>query len=122
MITRVKTMLCHVPVVIMALLLTACDSGPSDAEFVAACLKEGENVASKMLDKEMGVNREVTCKCAAKEARSSFSPDGYRAMILDMQGNKQEASAITSKMSEAEQLAVMKGTSDLFEKCVGGPK
>jgi hypothetical protein len=115
-------MLFHVPVVIMSLLLAACDSGPSDAEFVTACLKEGENVASKMLDGEMGINREVMCKCAAKEARSSFSPDGYRAVILDMEGNKQEASAITSKMSEAEQMAVVKGSSELFEKCVGGPK
>ena len=92
--------------------------GPSEAEFVQACLEEGKRGANKRFSDEMGVNRETMCKCAASEAKSSVSPDGYRAMILNMQGKKQEASMITSKMSEAEQMAVLKGGLEMFGKCV----
>jgi hypothetical protein len=53
MIKQTKNMLFHVTAVIMATLIAACEGGPSEAEFVAACLKEGGNVASKMLDMQM---------------------------------------------------------------------
>ena len=33
-------------VLILSALVVACDSGPSDAEFVAACLKEGQRGAN----------------------------------------------------------------------------
>ena len=39
-------------------------------------------------------------------------------MVLDMQGKKQEASAITSKMSEAEQTAAITVAGEMLEKCV----
>ncbi len=120
MIAKGNLMLCRVMAVILAALLAACDSGPSEAEFLAACLKEGErSVANKALRKEMGVKGDAFCKCAAKEARTTLSADAQRAMILDMQGKKQEASAISSKMSEADQMAFMKGASTIFGKCAG---
>ena len=91
-----------------------------EAEFVAACLKEGErSVANKALRKEMGVKGDEFCKCVAKEARTNLSADAQRAMILDMQGKKQEAQAISSKMSDADQMAFMKGGTTVFGKCVG---
>ena len=40
-------------------------------------------------------------------------------MILDMQGKKQEAGAISSKMSDADQMALMQGAANIFGKCVG---
>ncbi|MFN0039288.1 MAG: hypothetical protein ACKVP2_07245 [Burkholderiales bacterium] len=119
MIKRAKDALTGVVITLMAVLIGACSSGPSESEFVAACLKEGENVASKRLDKEMGVNRDTFCKCAAREAKSMLSSDAQRAMILDMEGKKQEASAVSSKMSESEQMAFMKGAIDVFGKCTG---
>ena len=120
MIAKGNLMLCRVMPVILAALLVACDSGPSEAEFLAACLKEGErSVANKGLRKEMGVKGDAFCKCAAKEARTTLSADAQRAMILDMQGKKQEASAISSKMSDADQMAFMKGATNIFGKCVG---
>lgn len=120
MIAKGNLMLCRVMPVILAALLAACDSGPSEAEFLAACLKEGErSVANKALRKEMGVKGDAFCKCAAKEARTTLSADAQRAMILDMQGKKQEASAISSKMSDADQMAFMKGATTIFGKCTG---
>lgn len=123
MIKQTKSILCNVTAVIMVGLLTACDlMGPSEGEFVQACLEEGKRNANKRFSDEMGVNREAACKCAASEAKSSVSPDGYRAMILNMQGKKQEASMITSKMSEGEQMAVLKAGLEMFGKCVMGQR
>lgn len=119
MIKRAKDVLSGVMITLMAVLIGACSSGPSESEYVAACLKEGGNVASKRLDKEMGVSRDSFCKCAAREAKSMLSADAQRAMILDMEGKKQEASAISSKMTETEQMAFMKGTIEIFGKCTG---
>jgi hypothetical protein len=119
MITKGKLVWCPLTVV-MAILIAACDSGPSEAEFVAACMKEGEKGANKALRREMGVKSDAFCKCAATEARSSLSADAQRAMMLDMQGKSQEARAISSKMSDADQMAFMKGGMTVFGKCAGG--
>jgi hypothetical protein len=115
-----QLLLARPAVVIMATLSAACDSGPSESEFIAACMKEGQTGANKAMRREMGVKSDVFCKCAATEARSSLSADAQRAMILDMQGKSQEASAISSKMSEADQMAFMKGGMAVFGKCAGG--
>ena len=111
----------HISRLVMAVLVgalfTACNEGPSDAEFVAACLNEGQGLASQMLDKELGVTRDAFCTCGASVARSSLSSDGYRAMILDMQGKREEATNITSKMSESEQEAALNVLGEMLEKC-----
>ena len=111
--------------VVLAVLFAACgggSSGSSDTEFVAACMKEGESVAGQMLDKELGVTRDAYCKCGAPIARSSLSADGHRAMILDMQGKREEARSITSKMSESEQQAALEALGKMMEKCGGAAK
>ena len=68
----------------------------------------------------MGVNRDTSCKCAAKEAMSTFSSAGRQALILGMLGKKEEARAITSKMSDSEQEAHLKGGLLVMKKCMGG--
>ena len=103
-------------------LFMACNSGPSESEFVAACVKEGQSAASQLLDKELGVTRDAFCKCGASVAKSSLSSDGYRAMILDMEGKREEASSITSKMSESEQEASLKVLGEMVDKCGGAGK
>lgn len=109
-----------VTALIAAALLAGCDSGPSDSEWVAACLKEGERGANKMMRKEMGVKSgEEFCKCGAAAAKASLSSDARRALILNMQGKTQEAQAITSKMSDADQDTAMKGAMTIFGKCSG---
>jgi hypothetical protein len=104
-------------VVVAGALLGACGGGPSDTEFVDACLKEGQGGGSQLLDKELGVTREAFCKCGATVARSALSADGYRAMVLEMQGKGEEARSITSKMSETEQLASVNAAGEMLEKC-----
>jgi len=109
-------------VVVVGALFTACSGGPSDAEFVAACINEGQAAASQLLDKELGVTREAFCTCGAPIAKSSLSSDGYRAMILDMQGKREEARNITSKMGESEQQASLEVLGTMLEKCGGAAK
>ena len=104
---------------VVGALFAACSGGPSDSEFVAACQNEGQGLASQMLDRESGVTRDAFCECGAGVARSSLSSDGYRAMILDMQGKKQEAQDITSKMSDSEQEAAMMVVGKMLEQCAG---
>jgi hypothetical protein len=85
-------------------------------------MNEGQGLASQMLDAELGVTRDAFCKCGAGVARSSLSSDGYRAMILDMQGKREEARVITSKMSESEQQAGLMVLGEMLEKCGGAAK
>ena len=82
-------------------------------------MNEGQGLASQMLDRESGVTRDAFCECGAGVARSSLSSDGYRAMILDMQGKKEEARDITSKMSDSEQQAAMMVLGEMLRKCGG---
>ena len=107
-----------IAVVVAGALLVACGGGgASETEFVEACLKEGQSAASQALDKELGVTREGFCKCGAGVAKSSLSADGYQAMVLEMQGKREEATAITSKMSDADQEAAVKVAGEMLEKC-----
>ena len=120
MTRQAKKLISRMTIAATAALIGACSGGPSESEFVAACLKEGEKGANKALRREMGVKSEEFCKCAAKAARATLSADAQRAMILDMQGKPGEARAISSKMSESEQMAFMKGGIEIFGKCAGG--
>ena len=43
-------------------------------------------------------------------------------MVLQMQGKHEEATNLTSKMNESEQLAQVKVASDMVEKCAPGAK
>jgi hypothetical protein len=104
-------------VIVASVVFMACGDEPSEAEFVDACLQEGQGIASQMLDAELGVTREAFCECGAGVARASLSADGYRAMVLEMQGRGEEAASITSAMSEAEQMATLEGTLELLEQC-----
>ena len=105
---------------VVGLLVTGCSGGgPAETEFVEACLKEGQSAASQLLDKELGVTRDEFCKCGATFARSSLSADGYRAMVLEMQGRGEEAASITAKMSESEQTAAVQVAAEMVEKCGG---
>jgi hypothetical protein len=108
---------CLGAVLVAGALLTACSRGPSDTEFVEACLQEGQGTASQMLDKELGVTREAFCECGEPIARSSLSTDGYRAMVLDMQGKSEEARALTSTMNDAEQMAAIEVLGKMLEQC-----
>jgi len=106
-------------IVLLSALVTGCDRGPSDSEFEAACVSEGGRGANKQLRREAGVAGAAFCKCVTREARARLSPDGRQAMMLDMSGKSREAQAISSKMNDAEQAALVKGGMAVLETCVG---
>jgi hypothetical protein len=105
-------------IVALAAAVAACDGGPSDSEFQAACLKEGAGGANKALRREMGIDSAAFCECIAKESRSQLTAEGRQAMMLDMQGNAQEARKISMKMSEADQKAFMQGGMAVMQVCM----
>jgi hypothetical protein len=105
---------------VAGIMLAGCSGGgPGEAEFVEACLMEGQGLATQMLDREAGITRDQFCACGAKIARTALSADGYQAMILEMQGRREEARKITSAMSESEQTAAVEVAATLLEKCAG---
>ena len=61
--TRLRNTESLMTAVVTGALLMACGGGPSEKEFVDACLKEGQGAASTLLDKELGVTREAYCTC-----------------------------------------------------------
>jgi hypothetical protein len=69
--------------------LCGCAQGPNEAEFVQAC----------MASSQPQIVTEAMCQCGAREARGSLPPELYRAMVLDMQGRKQEAEASVGDLS-----------------------
>ena len=100
--------------------LLACSSGPSESEFAAACIQEGQRGANRALSREMGiVSREKFCECTAKETKPIVSSDGYRWMMLDMQGKRQEAAALEAKMSENDRMEMAKAALTALGKCMG---
>ena len=103
----------------VATLLLACDSGPSESEYLAVCVKEGQSVANQRLSKAMGINRDTFCKCAAKEAQS-LSADGKRWMMLNMQNKKEEARALQAKLRDSAQEGLMKAGLEIVGKCSPG--
>ena len=103
--------------VVAAALLTACSSGPSESEFAAACMQEGQRGVNMALSREMGVHRDAFCRCTAKEAKTMVSADGYRWMMLDMQGSRQEAATLQAKMTETDRVDVMKAAMTALGKC-----
>jgi hypothetical protein len=117
MTKQAKNVISRMTIAMMTALIGACSGAPGESDFVTACIEEGQRGVNRAFTKEMGIDRETFCKCAAKEASATLSADAQRAMILDMQGKAQEAGAISSKMSESEQMAFMKGGVEVFEKC-----
>ena len=106
----------------VAALLAACDSGPSQSEYLAVCLKEGQTRANQALSRQMGVDRDAYCECAAKEVQGAVSAEGRRWMMLNMENKKQEARALQAKLSDKEQEDLMKAGLEVFGKCAPGAR
>jgi hypothetical protein len=107
---------------IVATLLAACDSGPRESEYLAVCLKEGQTRANQMLTRQMGVDRDAYCKCAAKEVQTTLSPEGRRWMMFNMENKKEEARALQAKFSDKEQQGLMAAALQVFGKCAPGAR
>jgi hypothetical protein len=100
------------PALAMLPLLAACAGGPSDGEFVQACLKQGEHSL------QMVKMTEEMCKCAATYARENFAPPVRQAMTLDMQGRKPESEALLEGMSFEERAKFATQQFEMVGKCL----
>jgi hypothetical protein len=110
--------MCCLALLAVGALLVGCDSGPGASEIVSACMQEGARGANKALRREMGIKSEKTfCHCVASEVKSNLTSDGQRVMLLEMQGQRGEARAISSKMNDSDQAALMHGAMKMIEKC-----
>ena len=115
MVATRRPLMCLTAVALAALLSVACDSGPSESEYVQACLKEGG--ANNLAMTARGMSREKVCKCSASAVKSALSADGYRLMVLEMQGKRQEVAALQARMSDAEKMGVMQAMLESLGKC-----
>ena len=84
--------------------LSGCgSSGPSEAEFVQACLKTQAPKA--------------VCECGAHEAKGSLSSEHYRMMVLDMQGKRPELEAMSEKMTFEQRATFAQEQFQVLGKC-----
>ena len=102
--SRHTTRIAMLGVAAMATALAACGKAPNTTEFVSACVKT--QATQKM------------CECAAKEAASKLSPDLFDAMVYDMQGKRQELSAIADKMSFDERASFAQKQFEIMGACM----
>jgi hypothetical protein len=98
-------------IAITAIVLGACTGGPSDGEFVQACLKQSGQMV-KMT--------EATCSCAARYARENFDPKQRQALLLDMQGRKQDAEALMEGTSIEDRGRFAMQQFEMVGRCLGG--
>jgi uncharacterized Zn finger protein len=102
--SRYSTRIAMLAIAAMAAALAACGKAPNTTEFVSACVKT--QATQKM------------CECAAKEAASKLSPDLFDAMVYDMQGKRQELSAIADKMSFDERASFAQKQFEIMGACM----
>jgi hypothetical protein len=96
-----------------AIVLLAGCAGPSDGEFVQACLNQNGLQMVKMT--------ESMCQCAAKYARENFDPKLHRVMVLSMQGKKQEAEGLIDGMSFDDRARFAEQQFEVIGQCVVSP-
>ena len=103
------------PIVASLPLLAGCAGGPSDGEFVQACMNQGQHSL------QMVKMTEEMCKCAASYASDNFPGPVRQAMTLDMQGRKQESEALVEGMSFEERAKFAMQQFEVIGACVANP-
>jgi hypothetical protein len=94
--------------------LGGCGGGINDGEFVQACMNQQGVQMVKVTD-EM-------CQCAAKYSRENLDPKLQRAMVLNMQGKKQESEALVADMNFDERAAFAMQQFEVIGACVVQPE
>jgi hypothetical protein len=90
--------------------------GPGEGEFVQACMNQSQNSI------QMVKVTEEMCRCAAKYSRENFDPKLQRAMVLNMQGRKQESEALVEGMSFEERAQFAMQQFEVIGTCVVEPQ
>lgn len=100
------------PILASLPLLAGCAGGPSDGEFVQACMEQGQHGL------QMVQMTEEMCKCAATYARENFPPPVRQAMALNMKGRKQESEALLEGMPFDERAKFAMQQFEMVGKCL----
>jgi hypothetical protein len=109
---RNRIVLLLAPVLLTLPLLGGCAGGPSDAEFVQACMSSNERGLNMVrMTEEM-------CQCAATYARENFPPPVRQAMSLNLQGRKQESEALLAGMSFDDRAKFAMQQFEMVGKCL----
>jgi len=90
--------------------LGGCGGGINEGEFVQACMNQN-GVQMVKVTKAM-------CQCAAKYSREHLDPKLQKAMVLDMQGRKQEAEALVADLSFDERAKFAMQQFEVIGACV----
>ncbi|HKQ14822.1 MAG TPA: hypothetical protein VJT80_15415 [Steroidobacteraceae bacterium] len=93
--------------------LGGCGGGASEGEFVQACMNQ-KGVQMVKMTEEM-------CRCAAKYSREHLEPKLQQAMVLNMQGRKQESEALVEGMSFDERAEFAMKQFEVVGACVVQP-
>jgi len=93
--------------------LGGCGGGINEGEFVQACMNQ-KGVQMVKVTEEM-------CQCAARFSRENFEPKLQRAMVLNMQGKKQESEALVEGMSFDERAKFAMQQFEVIGACVVQP-
>jgi len=94
--------------------LGGCGGGINEGEFVKACMNQ-KGVQMVKVTEEM-------CRCAAKYSRENFDAKLQRAMVLNMQGKKQESEALVEGMSFEERATFAMKQFEVIGACVVQPE
>jgi hypothetical protein len=101
---------CMLAVASTTALLVGCAGGPSDGEFVQACMNQKGLQMVKVT--------ESMCQCASKFAHERFDPKLQRVLVLDMQGKKQEEEALVDGMSFDDRAKFAGQQFEMVGKCL----
>jgi len=93
--------------------LGGCGGGINEGEFVQACMNQ-KGVQMVPVTEEM-------CQCAARYTRENFEPKLQHAMVLNMQGKKQESLALVEDMSFDERAKFALQQFEVIGACVVQP-
>jgi hypothetical protein len=93
--------------------LSGCGGGASEGEFVQACMNQ-KGVQMVKMTEEM-------CRCAARYSRENLDPKLQKAMVLNMQGRKQESEALAEGMSFEERAKFAMQQFEVVGACVAEP-
>jgi hypothetical protein len=95
---------------VIAILFAACSGGPSEGEFVQACLNQ-KGVQMVKMTEEM-------CQCAARYSRENFEPRLQQVLLLNMQGRKQESEALIDGMSFDDRAKFAEQQFEVIGQCI----
>jgi hypothetical protein len=93
--------------------LGGCGGGINEGEFVQACMNQ-KGVQMVKVTEEM-------CQCAARFTRENFEPKLQKAMVLNMQGKKQESEALVEGLSFEERAQFAMQQFEVIGACVVQP-